>query len=325
MLQLGDPRTTPLPEDDQSPAKRRGGADKAGPNKAQRGGQGISREAKGSLGLTYDDMRDLLAEQSASILQANREHAQSLLDGLEAKHGARLDALDGGMARVTSGLEGLEAKVARLEQDLRAGSRMGSEDSLQDRRRSTLVLGGWEQDTKRSRILNEVQQALKGLELEDLLSDRPFTTGPRKNVALLNFPLKEGESEDDRRHRMHQVVLAVSESKVYTSAGRKLWCSYSKSKQQRDISSHCSWIKRALARIDEHLIRELDVEYSTGSVWMGESLIASATRTPNDGAKSDFMLLGKGSPPAWVDLERFSKESRKTSDALRAALEESRR
>ena len=51
-------------------------------------------------------------------------------------------------------------------------------------------------------------------------------------------------------------------------------------------------------------MKELDMEYGTGSVWLGESLVASSTRTPNDGAKSESMMTGKGSPPARVDLEK---------------------
>ena len=305
MLQLGHPSTVAVPtDDDLSPAKKRSGTDKAGPNKAQRGGVGAG------LGLTYEDMKDLLAQQSASILQANREHAQSLLDALERKHGDRLDRLDAGVSRVTAGLEGLEAKVAALEKDLRSGSRWGSEESAQDKRRNTLVFGGWEHDTKKGRILQELQQALTGLELEEHMSDKAFTTGPRKSVALLNFPQRVGESDEDRRARMHEVVLTISQSKVLTSAGKKLWCSYSKSKQQRDISGHCSWVKRSLARLDERIIRELDVEYATGSVWLGDSLVASATRPCNDGAKSDYTIVGRGSPPAWVDLERLARESK---------------
>ncbi|CAE7753563.1 unnamed protein product, partial [Symbiodinium microadriaticum] len=54
----------------------------------------------------------------------------------------------------------------------------------------------------------------------------------------------------------------------------------------------------------EAWMKELDVEYGTGSVWLGESLVASSTRTPNDGAKSESMMTGKGSPPARVDLEK---------------------
>ncbi|CAE7623402.1 unnamed protein product [Symbiodinium microadriaticum] len=320
MLQLGLPASVPVPveedEADLSPAARkRSGVDKAGPNKAKRGG------GAANIALTYEDMKDLLAQQSASILQANREHAQSLLDALERKHGDRLDRLDAGVSKVTSGLEGLEAKVAALERDLRAGSRLGSEDSAPDKRRYTLVFGGWEQDTKKGRILQELQQALAGLELEDHLSDRPFTTGPRKSVALLNFPLRAGESDEDRRSRMHELVLTISQSKVLTSAGKKLWCSYSKTKQQRDISGHCSWVKRSLAQIDERVIRELDVEYATGSVWLGDSLVASATRACNDGAKSDFTITGRGSPPAWVDLERLARESRLSVSELRQAFE----
>ena len=194
-----------------------------------------------------------------------------------------------------------------------------------DRRRHTLVFGGWERDTKKDKLLAELNQAVRGLSLSSKTSEQPFTTGPRKSVALLNFPLLPGESDDSRRRRMHEIVVAIGQAKVYTSSSKKLWCSYSKTRQQRDISGHCSWVKRALAHIDEGLIPEIDVEYSSGSVWMGESLIASSLKQPNDGAKSEKMMTGKGSPPGWVDLERFSRESKLAESELREALDATRK
>ena len=325
MLQLGDASAIPVPcevDDDPSPAKKRGGAGKVpGANKAMRP-EGVPRN---NLALTYDDMKQLLAEQSASILQANREHAQSLIESLESRHGARLDRVDQQIQDVSSGLQGIEGRLLALEREVRSDRRSSSDDGFAERRRTTLVFGGWERDTKRDKILGELRQAFKGLELESKLSDTPFTTGPRRNIALLNFPLLPDEVDEDRRNRMHEIVLAIAQSKVYTSAGKKLWCSYSKTKGQRDISSHCGWVKRGLAQVDESWVRQLDVEYGTGSVWLGDSLVASGTRTPNNGAHSDSMLLGKGSPPAWIDLAKLALETKISEKDLRAAFEDTRK
>ena len=325
MLRLGEASQVPVPidaDEDQSPARKRGGGDKIpGANKARK----EETSGRKNLALTYDDMKQLLAEQSASILQANREHAQSLIESLESRHGARLDKVDEQLHDVSTGLQGIEGRLLALEREVRSDRRSASDESLGEKRRTTLVFGGWERDTRKEKILNELRQAFKGLELEAKLSDTPFTTGPRKNIALLNFPLLRDEGDEDRRTRMHDIVLAISQSKVYTSAGRKLWCSYSKSKQQRDISNHCGWVKRALAQIDESWVRELDVEYGTGSVWLGDSLVASGTKTPNDGAHSDTMIVGKGSPPAWVDLAKLAKETKLPTKDLREAFENTRK
>ena len=45
----------------------------------------------------------------------------------------------------------------------------------------------------------------------------------------------------------------------------------------------------------------------------------------NDGAKSEKMMTGKGSPPGWVDLERFSRESKLAESELREALDATRK
>ena len=106
----------------------------------------------------------------------------------------------------------------------------------------------------------------------------------------MNFPLQASETDDDRKSRMHQMVLAVSQGQVVTSAGKRLWCSYSRTKQQRDVSSHCGWIKRALGNLDAEWAREVDLEYSTGSAWLGNSLVGSATRDPDADTPSEKLL-----------------------------------
>ena len=86
--------------------------------------------------------------------------------------------------------------------------------------------------------------------MDKLVTERAFTTGLRKSVAVMNFPLKGSESNEARRKRMHEMVLSISRANAVTPAGKRLWCSYSRTKQQRDISSHSGWVKRAMAAVD---------------------------------------------------------------------------
>ena len=121
-FQLGDPNTTPLPDEESSPRRKREvGARGAGPNKAAKAGQDPKKE----IALTYGDMQALLAEQAATILAANREHAQGLLDALEVRHGGRLDRLENGADKLAAGMQGLEDRLAAIEKDLRAGLPQG--------------------------------------------------------------------------------------------------------------------------------------------------------------------------------------------------------
>ena len=71
----------------------------------------------------------------------------------------------------------------------------------EDRRKSTLVVGGWPKDSRRKSILKDLHDALKALDLERYLDDSGFCTGPRRSVALLPMPQRSGESAQD--HRKH--------------------------------------------------------------------------------------------------------------------------
>ena len=284
VFQLGLPGAVPVPgSDDEKSPKRKGQTSRPGPNKAGRQtatarvegppglppgpGEGSGQDSK-QLTISMSDFERLLDRQSATILKANREHAQGLMDALEARHAGRLDALEGDMSKIQGGMGSIEKRLEALEKGAQA--RGWEPRGTEARRRQTLVFGGWDRDTKREKVLRELQEAIEGLGLEQLVSEEAFTTGPRKSVALMNFPLKANETDEDRRNRMHEMVLSVSKANARTSAGKRLWCSYSRTKEQRDVSSHCGWLKRALGSIDADWARELDVEYATGSA--GEQL-----------------------------------------------------
>eukprot|EP00439_Symbiodinium_sp_Y106_P020670 s1323_g2.t1 len=339
VMQLGLPGSVPVPtDDDKSPKRKSESGGRSGANKAGRATEtrrgleppGLGRElgAEGAenrqLTISMVDFERLLDRQSATILQANREHAQGLLDALEARHGSRLDALEGGATKVQTGIAQMEERLAALERTVQ--NQLGHPGGAEAKRRHTLVFGGWDRDTRREKVLRELQEAVTGLGLDKLVSEKAFTTGPRRSVAMMNFPLQASETDDDRRSRMHQMVLALSQAQVVTSAGKRLWCSYSRTKQQRDVSSHCGWIKRALGNLDAEWAREVDLEYSTGSAWLGNSLVGSATRDPDADMPSEKLLWHmKGSSKAWVAVGKLAKETKLAEDDIRMALEDTKR
>ena len=55
-------------------------------------------------------------------------------------------------------MEGFEERLAALKGDMRSERRSGSDGYMGDRRRTTWVFGGWDRDTEKGRILNELQQ-----------------------------------------------------------------------------------------------------------------------------------------------------------------------
>ena len=279
VMQLGLPGSVPLPKsDDEHSPKRKGGAgSRPGPNKAGRNedgnrsttrppGLGGGDEAEGGEGrqltISLADFERLLDKQSATILKANREHAQGLLDALESRHACRLEALEDGASKFQKGISGLEERLAALEKAVQGQGHGGSAEA-ETRRRYTLVFGGWEKDTRKDKVLRELQEAISGLGLNRLVSEPAFTTGPRKAVAMMNFPLLASETDEGRRARMHEMVTSIAQAHAVTSAGKRLWCSYSRTKLQRDVSSHCGWLKRAGSSLGSDWVKARSLMWST--------------------------------------------------------------
>ena len=105
-----------------------------------------------------------------------------------------------------------------------------------------------------------------------------------------------------------------------------MFATYAKTKAERDIAGHASWVKRAVAEISPQSVRELDVEYRTGGVWMGSSFVASATNPHPPGVADQDLLwddhrLGK----AWVHVGGLARELGVSGEALGKCLEEARR
>ena len=182
------------------------------------------------------------------------------------------------------------------------------------------------QDTQRRVIVSEVEEALDRLDLRRHLDNSPFTTGPRRSVALLYFGQRAGEQESDRKGRMHDVLQALLQAKPVTSHGKKMWVALSRSKQERDVSSHCSWRKRTLASFGQSHVDGLDVEYSSGTSWMGDHMVASSTRAPPvTGQDGDLVRDDRKVCRPWVHVALIAKITGISTVDLRSALDEYKR
>ena len=241
------------------------------------------------LAVDMDALRQLLDDQSRTLMQAQERAVSQAILGLEERHGKALDLLMVQQEKHTAGLravetqlfqqhrrpddlaetvqEGnreLEARIAKLEQTRSNAESTVTETTDDNRYRNVLIFGGWPRDTKRQIILNQLNQGMQSLKLEEHMNGEPYTTGPRKTVAFLRFKRRGHESDADTKARMHLFVKRFQETMVLIKdsgdPARKIWCSYSKSPQQR---------------------RSMDVEYSSGTVWMGCHRLASAALLPD--------------------------------------------
>ena len=156
------PQEIPVPvsDDDHSPKRHRRGGD------GQGGGPGLN--------LDMATMQQLLA-QHKQIVESNQAHLDQAVAALEDRLSKRLD--DSGLRHdmVEERVGGIESRLQKLEEFMQQGG--GRDATGDDRRKLTLVLGGWRQDTPRKTILSEVTEALQRLGLQGHTDKPAFTTG----------------------------------------------------------------------------------------------------------------------------------------------------
>ena len=207
------------------------------------------------------------------------------------------------------------------------GRAAGARDEMD--RKKTLVFGGWPMDTKRAHILGQLGQALKERDLLTSLDNEPFCTGPRRSTALAVFARRQGESEHDVRQRMHSIIKCVSDNQVRVTGGRRLFATWSKTKMERAIASHAAWVKRVVVQLDERQVPNLDLEYATGTAWMGDHMVASATRPLPPGTAPHHIVyneeaqkVGKG---PWVHVQHLASELGKDPEMVKQMLDQESR
>ena len=227
-------------------------------------GEGVARkklcggESPGSGGglVEVDALRKLLSEQSAMILESQRIAVEAAVGVLEKKQSERFDLMDKRMADHGSKLEQMDVsqqdllhRVKALEQGGRFDNASGNDGrSLVSKYACTLVFGGWARDTRRQMLLSQLDAALAFLSLDELLDERPWTTGPRRSTAMVKFKFREGEGHQEMRQRMLKLVTTFAEVD-YKVAGNRLWCTFSKTPEERARAGHASLVKRVVQAV----------------------------------------------------------------------------
>ena len=225
--------------------------------------------------------------------------------------------------------QAVEEKVDRLQEQmtqlLRGGRPSGSGSEVD--RRFTLIYGGWPRDTRKQVILQQLSEALEQLGVQDLLDHPAFCTGPRRSTVMSVFTVRPGESEYSTRRRMHNVIMALANNEVnLPGSQKKMFATYSKSRAERAVASHAGWLKRTVTTMGQEIASQLDVEYATGTCWLGSSMVGSATRPTEPGTDEQGMLREEHEGiKVWVDVKSLAKECRKSTQDIRRMLEDHRR
>ncbi|CAE7662879.1 unnamed protein product [Symbiodinium sp. CCMP2456] len=282
-VQLGVPSVPEGTDDDLSPTGlKRGPEGGVGrPTKRQ------DKAAAAGEGVSLVQLEELLAKQTATFLQQQKQQLDEGLKDLELRTVKRIEGVQAGVDKLAGRADAAEERVQVLEKalaDLTALVKQGGGTSavgrvpkaVDERRKGTLVFGGWPRESKRVTILTELAEALKKVDLLGAMDDKPFCTGPRRSVVLLNMPLRQEEDDQARRQRMFSFVTRFQETEITCSAGTRLWCSFSKSPEERAVAGHASWVKRTVQALPGGHAADLEFEYKTGTVWMDQGMVASA-------------------------------------------------
>ena len=261
-----------------APSPKRGREASSDEKRRRRGRAATAVEPTSVLDLGH--MERLLEQHAERIMKAQRENLNGMMQLFEQQTNARIEGVEAKTDSVDKRVQAVEEKMSHMQEQLQQALRPDRPRPIAEHdRRLTLVYGGWERETRKGVILQQLSEAIDQLNLRDFVDQPPFCTGPRRSTAMSNFVIRDGENEYMVRKRMHEIILGLANGAVQIpNSGKRMFATYSKTRSERAVANHAGWIKRTMTSFGSQHAELLDVEYSTGSCWLGDSLVSSATR-----------------------------------------------
>ncbi|CAE7706713.1 unnamed protein product [Symbiodinium sp. CCMP2592] len=282
------------------------------PRKAARvtGADDASSPRKGgSQAVTLADLQRLLEAQSAQLQQHQTQQIRDAVGELKMATASELKTLKKEINRQGDYIEQLRDQGDRFEERLAAleskALAQGEPQGGEDKKKNVVVFGGWGSDTHRDQLLPELREMLQKINVLKSFADI-FTTGPRRGNALGLVHLVDGESDQDLKRRVVEIVQAVRSAQMAGASmehGKVLWAAPSKSKLERVRSAHAGKLKRMILEVAEQERTHLDVEWAAGSVWLRARLVGSAVRSK----PADVQVLPGKAPQTWVDIATVAR------------------
>ena len=263
-----------------------------------------------SAGIGLEDIRGLLAEQTRMLQESNQ---QDLMD-LKTTTFKELGVIKKDMRRQSDHIDQLRDAQERMEQRLAAleekgpGGQIASSTTASDPGRpNLLIMSGWPQDTRRETLLKELGEILHQLGLGSAFEEY-FCTGPRRGFAMAFLATDLHETGAQLKRRLITVAQQIHRANLHAPSmepGKTMRATLGKSREERLISNHAGKTKRLILTAVPGLQPVLETEFSAGSVWLRERLVASANRVqPHDECT-------RGKPArSWIDLRYLASELR---------------
>ena len=279
--------------------------------------------------VTLEVLQGLLQQQTRELRDANKLELSRAVSQMEEKTRGMVAKLEDKLDDHERELTDLKAAQLDMQRRLAAvesGSTAPGSSAAGDARKPALIMGGWEPLTRKPVLLKEANQVVAKLGLKGMFDGELYAPGVRKGIVLSDIVQRDAETPADCRERMLRILKALNDE-AYSSdsfpAGKKLWCSISRPKSERDRAAHASKLRRLLHSLGNGFVAQADTEYPTGSVWLGDSLIGSAVK-PRPTTPGSVVADGK-LPGAWLDVGKVAAFTRTSTrlvhDAWQRAFE----
>ena len=300
-------RDTMEVEPTQRGEKREGKDEDSSPSKKRDGGE-----------LTVASVQRLLQMQTQEIRQQTAMEIDKAIHKLEASTLKHIQEVRQDISTIQHQVSQQESKIDDIRRDqtdlasrvaqLEAKGSPASTSVGAAERRLGIVIGGWHPESRRDDIVRNVQGVVKALNIAALLDEDAFRPGVRRGIAIANLEQRQGECFLDTKKRMIQILRKINEAKLTghgVQQGQTVWASTNKNAQERERSSHASKTRKLIHTIAPELITKAETEHSTGTLWLGDQMISSATRPK---PKNEKTCAGRVAT-AWFSPTRFSKVS----------------
>ena len=138
------------------------------------------------------------------------------------------------------------------------------------------------------------------------MDTKPFTTGPRRSLALQGFVVRQGDNYVAMRNRMASIIAEFSNSPALLGEGSRIWASFSKPKEARMNGDWCAWVRRIVRKVDPEQEKGLEPEYNSGTCWLHGVRVSSAVHLP-DGIPDGELMRDEARPSRpWIHLEKIA-------------------
>ncbi|CAE6934847.1 unnamed protein product [Symbiodinium sp. CCMP2592] len=233
-----------------------------------------------------------------------------LLEAMTDRHCAMEQSVrqvDSTQQAVLERLAALEGKFAKANFSL-SSTRTSESDGGNPR--PALVVGGWDADQHHEDTLRLAKQHLQDLNV-NLDVSQAFVPGLRRGFALVPLTKLDGESDEEQRVRIQEILRTIRAAKVVTGqrpegGNRYFFAALSQSPERRKKAQLAGKVKRLIIE-EGGDVRRIDVEYGTANLWYNGTKVASGVTSAPEGASTE--------KAGWVHLGALARQIGISEDA----------